>query len=108
MGKNKATKVRLDTKHCKKNLHLHSECKVFAKTLHMQDNIVEIGKYILQPQKYRAFIPHRFPPAGRIEFNDRIAKTFKDSPGSKSARWRVFTYPGHGLFFRNVRVKRRH
>ena len=74
----------------------------------MQDNIVEIGKYILQSQKYRAFIPHRFPPAGKIEFNDRIAKTFKGSPGSKSVRWRVFTYPGHGLFFRNVRVKRRH
>ena len=77
MGKNKATKVRLDAKHYKKTYICIVNVKFLQKTLHMQDNIVEIGKYILQPQKYRAFIPHRFPPAGRIEFNDRIAKHLK-------------------------------
>lgn len=39
----------------------------------MQDNLIEIGKYVLQPYGYKAFIPHRFPPANKIKINDHIA-----------------------------------
>ena len=34
--------------------------------------MVEIGKFIQQPEGYKAFIPSNFPPSEKIQFSDKI------------------------------------